>query len=240
MSTLTEHLLSLPRAKSSYEQATSKHPFLVAAANGTLSAPLLGYYLSQDRIYAAYAYPKFIGGLFRRIDSYHNTARPGQPKSLLPLLTASLAGVIREVGFFDEFAAEYGLDIASFTNESAPYTSRAGTLSYVAHMAYVAEWADTWEEGVIFLWAMEKVYLDAWSRIHNSLAQSSASSGIINALRVLSDNWSKEAFAKFVDDLGALVNEIATPVLESKAEEIWIRVLELEAEFWPTEAELAD
>ncbi|KAL4268956.1 Thiaminase-2/PQQC domain-containing protein [Pleurotus pulmonarius] len=236
---LTTRLLESPNTQGLYHAATTAHPFLVAAANGTLSHPLLEFYLAQDKVYAGYAYPKFIGGLFRRIDAYRNASQPGQPQSLLPVLAASITGVAREVKFFDSLAAQYGLNLQDSTSESPPHTKRAATLNYVAEMAYVAEWSETWEEGIVFLWAMEKVYLDAWTRVYASLSGVADNhSQNVQALKTLSANWSSDAFTTFVDDIGKLVDEISTPELDAKAEGIWRRVLELEIAFWPLETEL--
>jgi thiaminase len=53
-------------------------------------------------------------------------------------------------------------------------------------------------------------------------------------------NWSTPQFAKFVDDLEALVNDLGIkPGTQTwiNAEQIWNRVVELEAEFWPNAGE---
>ncbi|KAL0959700.1 hypothetical protein HGRIS_011395 [Hohenbuehelia grisea] len=245
---LTSHLTSLPRLRSLHERATSTHPFLSAAQNGSLSSELLGYYLGQDRIYASYAYPKYIAGLIRKIDACPEVP-PGSvaQESILPLLSSSLSGVVHEVQFFDETAKKYGLvsypPSARAGISRPPYTMRPGTRNYLSEMARVAEWNDTWQEGVVFLWAMEKVYLDAWSLVNDKLSEADsaqAASPVQQALQVLSAHWSSPSFIRFVNDLGSLVDSLYHDDKELKhsAEYIFSRVLELEAGFWPTEEEL--
>jgi formylaminopyrimidine deformylase / aminopyrimidine aminohydrolase len=59
-------------------------------------------------------------------------------------------------------------------------------------------------------------------------------------VRELIENWTSSDFAKFVDELGDVVDNFkiqpGTKAWKS-AEDVWQRVVELEAQFWPGEAE---
>ena len=63
--TLSAHLLSVS-APEQYAAAT-RHTFLTQAGTGTLPLARLALWLAQDRIYAAHAYPRFIGALIASI-----------------------------------------------------------------------------------------------------------------------------------------------------------------------------
>ncbi|KAF8137289.1 hypothetical protein EV363DRAFT_1317381 [Boletus edulis] len=109
------------------------------------------------------------------------------------------------------------------------------------------------EDGLVFLWAMEKIYLDAWSIVYAALPEASSSQTVTaKAITDLSYNWSSSNpdFAQFVKELGDLVDDYFTPVMAGHslagrsarealayAEAIWTRVIELEAGFWPDEGE---
>lgn len=56
---------------------------------------------------------------------------------------------MREAGFFLDAAKRYGFDLENWEERSA-------TKAYCAEMARVASWGSL-EEGLVFLWAMEKV-----------------------------------------------------------------------------------
>ena len=135
-----------------YESAT-QHPFLAAARAGTLDGRLLSLWLSQDRIYAAHAYPRFIWALIAKIpfssrDSIDSKAEAWNQR-VLSILSYSLQNVVREARFFLDTAQRFGFDLDG-------WKERAATKAYCAEMARVASWASL-EEGLVFLWAMEKV-----------------------------------------------------------------------------------
>lgn len=55
-------------------------------------------------------------------------------------------------------------------------------------------------------------------------------------------NWSCSEFVNFVDELASLVNDLGiVPGSRQwkRAEDIWARVIELEAAFWPMEGDQA-
>lgn len=229
---LTSHLTSFSTVRP-YSAAT-EHPFLTAAGNGTLSHELLALYLSQDRLYAAHGYPRFIGLLLASIPFSSQHGVESQQEQLnervVRLATYSLTNVIREVAFFVETAKRYGLDLEA-------WRERKQTRDYTAEMIRIAA-AGRLEDAVVFLWAMERVYLDAWkyaASVRSSTASIEATPTNA-ALTGFIDNWTNSEFERFVDDLADLVNALdIKPGSESwaRAGEIWSRVVELEEAFWP-------
>jgi len=235
-SSLTSHLLQLP-TRSPYAAAT-QHPFLTSAAKRTLSPQLLSYWLSQDRIYAAHAYPRFIGLLISKIpfSALHAVDSPEEErnKKWLKLLSFALQNIVTEVNFFKDTAEKWGL-------QADGWKERKGTRDYVAEMARVSS-LGTLEEGFIFLWAMERVYLDAWTyvRDNSSASHCDDQDTTSSAITSFSENWSSKEFVKFVDELAEVVDELGIKEGTEgwkKAEEVWQRVVELEVEFWPQKGE---
>lgn len=149
---LTSHLTSLRTARP-YSSAT-RHPFLTAAGTRTLPAARLSLWLSQDRIYAAHAYPRFIGSLISHIpfSRTHALASVAEARnqSILRTLVYALENIVREVGFFSETAERWGLELEG-------WQERKGTRDYTAEMVRVVGGGQGIEAGIIFLWAMEKV-----------------------------------------------------------------------------------
>ncbi|KAH9899253.1 heme oxygenase-like protein [Cubamyces lactineus] len=230
---LTTHLTSLstPRPYS----AATQHAFLTAAGTGTLPPALLSLYLSQDRIYAAHAYPRFLGHLLTHVpfSSRHALDSPEERLhgEIVDVLSGALQNVRREVGLFAEVERVH--DLPPF----AQWRERKATRDYTAEMARVGA-LGTLEDGLIFLWAMERVYLDAWTYVKSLL--SNATGSVLPAIRQLAENWSCSAFVEFVEVLEGLVNRLSivpgSPAY-LRAEEIWLRVLELEEAFWPVGGE---
>lgn len=152
-STITRTLLT-SRNGEEYISAT-QHEFLKAAGRKTLSAEQLSLWLSQDHEYAAHAYPRFIGALIAKIPlSSHyepDSLQEARHQRVLALLTYALQNIVREANFFRDCHTKHGLDIFN-------WKERQETRNYTAEMARVAS-QYTLEEGIVFLWAMEKVIL---------------------------------------------------------------------------------
>ncbi|KAG6332008.1 hypothetical protein ID866_7081 [Astraeus odoratus] len=248
---LTSHLVSLSTPVP-YEAAIS-HKFLVDAANLNLPHDRLAFWLSQDRIYAGQAYPRFIAQLITKIplDSTDGKIRD-RSRRTLQVLVACLDNIVREVNFFEDTAKKYDLDIGGVKEgEGQIWLERKATRDYTAEMARIASLGSL-EDGLIFLWAMEKVYLDAWTTVSSALCAKPVSDldKTGRALRDLSYSWSSANpdFLAFVNNIGVLVDEYLIPafrdvlqgkgnehadIIITRAEQIWARVVELEAEFWP-------
>ncbi|KAF9467727.1 heme oxygenase-like protein [Collybia nuda] len=228
---ITTHLLS-QSTKPSYLEATSAHPFIASAANGTLSNDLLSFWLYQDRIYAAHAYPPFIGSLIANIP-FDRTSQPNvdASKRILDILNFSLQNIVREVEFFENTATQWGL-------RTDGWKERKGTRDYTAEMARISR-SGSVEEGLLFLWAMERIYLDAWMHVHNKLT-SDPQTTTPSPVMVFATNWSTPEFQSFVIDLGNLVDDLyqnGGPKMWKRAEDIWQRTVELEEAFWPVNGE---
>ncbi|KAG2059554.1 heme oxygenase-like protein [Suillus hirtellus] len=233
---ITQHLKDQATLRPCYNAAT-RHEFLTAAGTLTLSPARLAFWLCQDRIYAAHAYPHFIGLLISKIPFDGPAVEEELNRETLALLTICLEGIIREVAFFEGVAKECKLDIDG-------WKERKATRDYTAEMARVASIASL-EEGLVFLWAMEQVYLDAWKYVKSLFPpQSDSEDYTANAIRQLTNNWTRPEFEEFVQNVEALANRhfarrhhghshSAVRAMES----IWERVVELEEKFWPEEGE---
>lgn len=147
---LTDHLVNLDTVPS-YEAAT-RHSFLSEAGEGTLPSARLALWLSQDRIYAAHAYPRFIGSLISLIPFHEKDTIAGpaeaQNQKILRILVGCLDNIVREVDFFKDTAHKWGLEMEG-------WKERKGTRDYTAEMARVSK--VSLNEGLVFLWAMERV-----------------------------------------------------------------------------------
>jgi len=193
---------------------------------------LLSLWLSQDRIYAAHAYPRFIGALiasipFEKSDGIKSAAE-AQNQRILKVLTYALENIVKEVGFFRETADEWDLDLES-------WRERKGRRDYVSEMNSTSG-SKNLGEGLVFLWAMERVYLDAWTFVRAEIQKRNAGRPSTNSpAATFADNWSSPEFVKFVDELADLVN--TSDIEWARAERVWARVVELEKDFWPSVGE---
>lgn len=87
------------------------------------------------------------------------------------------------------------------------------------------------------------MYLDAWSYVRSEIGTTTPSTPTASAILSFANNWSNKEFVQFVDELGAIVDELGgVPGAEAwrNAERIWERVAELEELFWPSEEDVLD
>ena len=151
MPSLTVHLVN-SSTTTPYSAAVA-HPFLEAAAKGTLDPALLSLWLCQDRIYAMHAYPRFIGALIAKIDfnSAHGISSSEERlnQRILRMLAFALDCVMKEADFFKSTAQKCNLPLDC-------WRERKATRDYTAEMCRAATGMRI-EEGLVFLWAMEKV-----------------------------------------------------------------------------------
>ncbi|KAF9269413.1 heme oxygenase-like protein [Marasmius fiardii PR-910] len=236
---LTQHLLD-SSTKFSYDAAI-KHDFLTSAGTGTLDHNLLALWLSQDKIYAMRGYPRFIGSLIAKMahnpprvvnmteeDSYH---------FVLKALIFCMENIGREIDFFKTTAEKWDLDLTG-------WQVRKGTEDYLNEMdRVVREYGPGIEHGLVFLWAMERVYLDAWTYVNTQLhaiGLPPSHSLTISATTSFAINWSSKEFVAFVDRLGSMVDSLdiapESPTWKG-CEDIWSKVVELEVYFWPEKGE---
>ncbi|KZT12141.1 heme oxygenase-like protein [Laetiporus sulphureus 93-53] len=205
---LTTHLLSL-QAPRPYSAAT-EHLFLTAAGDGNLPDELTSLYLSQDRPYAAHAYPAFIGWLL--------AAQRNQ--RIVRVLSDALQNVGREVGFFDETAKAFG------PQQSDSWRELKATRDFTAEMAHIGTHGRI-EDGLVFLWAMERVrILDAWKYVGCLKSTHPHERGTTPAVAALVSNWT--------NPISLDISSGST--VWQRAESIWARVIEIEEAFWPVQS----
>ncbi|KIY46018.1 heme oxygenase-like protein [Fistulina hepatica ATCC 64428] len=226
---LTSHLLQSASASGLRAAATQDPTFIRSIKDQTISPRLLAYWLAQDKIYAQ-AYPRFIADLMTRM-------HPDPPPHADNVLLHALQNITRELGFFNS------AEIPAFLRETT-WQERKATRDYTAEMYRMSNDASQ-GEALVFLWAMEKVYLDVWTGVRQAFEDIKGFSTqtepanvnqTTQACTAFAAHWSSPDFADFVEELATLVNGLN--ISQEKAESVWRRVLELEVAFWPEEWEV--
>ena len=156
------------------------HPFVRAAADGTLAEATFERWLVEDHHFVV-GFRRFLGRLLDMAP--HEQARDVLAEAFGPLQD--------ELDLFRGEAARRGLNL---TAEPAPTT-----LGYTSFMLATA--SDGWPAAVTALYGIEKAYFDAWSEVRRTAEQSSPYWSFI-------DNWSSPAFGAWVDAVGELVAEV--------------------------------
>jgi len=244
---LTTHLLSV-----NHEQLlrTTQHPFLAQAARGTLPKQLVAQWLTSDlqyiKIYLGMSEQTL--AIIRQNQSDTAAANSEDVQTrLIAWLEAAIQNGIREEKFFAEVAGLYNIDISTNSAVRNEGLQRYETL-YASFSQSKQNTMLPWLEGAVILWAMEKVYYEAWSWARRQDAQSSPRT-FDNDLdggamrRELIPNWSNRDFLMFVEQLERILNEAVSTFVKgdnelwrsvkARTDAVYAAVLDAEEVFWP-------
>lgn len=252
MGTLTELLLADSEIANLYQRATQS-PFLRLGGQGRLPHKALSQWLSQDRLYAQ-AYVRFIGGLISRVKLPVSVDKKGISSTLqwriLTLLHACLAGIVRELAFFEETARSYNLDLAAAGSGGDEFGPNATTQGYIELFESFASQPKEGPsvvslfDGLVVLWATEKTYLTAWSYARQQNPSDTDFEKDLDggALRKeFIPNWTSQPFQDFVQEIQECLDAYANNLTEETGTDAGFetaaatvkKVFVLEKDFWP-------
>ncbi|KAI0426661.1 heme oxygenase-like protein [Xylaria sp. FL1042] len=251
---LTENLLADPEIAGLYRRATQA-PFLRLGGQGRLPRETLSEWLSQDRLYAQ-AYVRFIGGLISRVKLPIEIDAAGASATLqwriLTLLQGCLAGIMRELRFFEETADSCGLDLVAAGPGAHAFGPNMTTKGYIELFdsfttAPQEESPRTLFDGLVVLWATEKAYLTAWSYASQGSQDQDFEKDLDGgALRKhFIPNWTSQPFQDFVREIQECLDAYAESQLGEDNTDVRFviaaamikKVFVLEEGFWPVTEE---
>jgi thiaminase/transcriptional activator TenA len=184
-----------------WDRAT-RHPFLLGVRDGSLPAGAFDTWLVQDARYVADLL-RFQARLLAR------APRPAQA-----VLAAGALTLVEELAWFEELAGRRRLDL-----DVPPLPATAAYAELLDRL----DAADV-PTALTALWAIERVYLDAWT---------TAAPGAPEHAEYVA-HWTTPEFAGYVDGLAA-----AADALGGRHEDVVLEVLHAEVAFWDTAWEAA-
>ncbi len=186
----------LPRRHPELWGRATRHPFLSAVGDGTVEGAAFDTWLAQDF--------HFVTDLLR----FQARLLARAPRPAQGVLAGGLVALVEELTWFEGLAATRRLRL------DVPRLS--ATTAY----ATLLDRLDAADAGVALtaLWAIERVYLDAWS-----FAAPGAP-----AYREFVEHWTTPQFVAYVDALRRAADDAARPEDDAIATE----VLEAECAFW--------
>jgi thiaminase len=180
-----------------HEQAwlrATRHPFLERVREGTLPEDAFVAWLVQDRL--------FVGDLL----CFQARLLARAPRRAQRMLAAGALALVDELAWFDEQGKRLGLDLEA---ERLPPTRAYGALLERLE-------GEPFEAALTALWALERVYLDAWS-----FAAPAAS-----PYDAFVEHWTTPEFRAYVDELEVFADPLHGDAVAA--------VLEAEVAFWET------
>ncbi|CAO3666989.1 unnamed protein product [Umbelopsis vinacea] len=231
---LTEHLLALE--PHNYHAATH-HRLLNEMGTLQVTPQHLSSWLVQDKFYTS-GYVKMLEIMMSRLPQNSkapttiNDEQKSPEKTLYGLLSFAHENIVREANFFSDLLARYNI-----TSDSVE-DMRPLTKGYTDFQKKVSEESDdNLGEALVLLWAMERVFFDAWSHARSLLLKhppAENESHHIKTIRELVENWSSEEFKQFVDQCAFHVNALpeSDAARLSKYEAVYRDMLVFEQKFW--------
>jgi thiaminase/transcriptional activator TenA len=188
------------RHPAAWARAT-RHPFLSAVGDGTVPEAAFDVWLVQDY--------RFVGDVLR----FQGRLLGRAPRTAQAVLARGAVALVDELAWFEEQAARRGLDLRA---DPLPATvAYAGLLERLGRVDSAVALA--------MLWAVERVYLDAWSY---------AAPGA-PAYRQFVAHWTTPQFADYVAAVAAAADEaLARHGDAPDVDRYCAAVLDAEAAFW--------
>jgi thiaminase len=177
--------------------AAVRHPFLEGVRDGTLPVAAFDTWLVQD-----FRFVQDLLGFQERL-----VARA--PDAARPVLAGGCQALADELDWFRRLAAERELDLGA---DPLPVTLAYADLLHRLDAA-------PYPVAVTALWALERVYLEAWRGAAPGAPEH----------RELVEHWTTPAFAEYVGQLGDLVEQAAPG---AAVDDVLVEVLEQERAFW--------
>ncbi len=183
--------------------AATRHPFLAGVRDGTISGAAFDTWLGQDRL--------FVGDLLW----FQARLLARAPRDARQVLVDGCAALVAELGWFEEMARQRGVDL---TGEALP-----GTAGYRQLLERLD--GEPAPVALTALWAVERVYLDAWTYASPGAPQ----------FEPFVAHWTVPEFADYVAALAGAAD--AHPAAPGQAESTVRDVLRAECRFWDTALE---
>ncbi|KAG2178303.1 hypothetical protein INT44_001453 [Umbelopsis vinacea] len=227
---LTEHLIALD--PKSYHAATH-HRFLIEIGKLEVTPRDLSSWIVEDKFYTSGYIHMLETMLSRLLQTKMTTKGSTDPKDgLYSLLSFAHENIIREASFFQTLLVRYNI-VSDNVKNMRPLTKQ-----YTDFQQKVAEESDEdLGEALVLLWAMERVFFDAWSHAKTLLKDhppTEKESSHIKTIRELVENWSSEEFEQFVDKCAKQVNNLAVSddTRLAEYERVYREMLVFEQQFW--------
>jgi thiaminase/transcriptional activator TenA len=177
-----------------------EHPFLAGVRDGTVPSAAFDAWLAQDYL--------FVGDLLW----WQARLLARSPRAAQPVLVDGCAALVAELSWFERRAAERGVALAT---DPAPSTVEYRELLDRLDQAPVPV-------ALAALWAIERVYLDAWRYAAPGAPEFSE----------FVEHWTTPEFANYVDTLARAAD--ADPAGPDGAVAVG-EVVAAEVRFWPAQ-----
>ncbi|WWC59989.1 uncharacterized protein I303_102552 [Kwoniella dejecticola CBS 10117] len=222
----------------------TQHQFLKQSGEGSIDSGVLKEWLKQDYLFAYEGGIKYTAALLAKISlsPSNNHIRPFPASDLVPILGWSATNLLRETDWFLSVAKEHELEVFNAETREKEL-DRYGLLGeyspitrgYIDYLQVIGALGSI-EEGMLVLWASEKIYNSAWLYAKTFSQANTSSNETQKALVKFVQNWTTPKFTDFVERCENALNkfelELGSEAAE-RCEKAFKAILWYEQRFWP-------
>ncbi|XP_057806086.1 probable bifunctional TENA-E protein [Salvia miltiorrhiza] len=197
-----------------YQRAT-RHPFILSIRDGSLHLSSFKRWLGQDYVFVR-AFVPFIASILLKAwkESDDNTD--------VDIILSGIATLNDEVSWFKREASKWGVALDTIVPQHA-------NLAYCSFLESLMSAGVDYTQAVTAFWAIEAVYQESFAHCLEDGCNTP------DELKETCQRWGNDGFGQYCRALQSIANrqlEKASDEVVAKAEALFIRVLELEDEFW--------
>ncbi|KAK3008169.1 hypothetical protein RJ639_013981 [Escallonia herrerae] len=193
----------------------TRHPFTLSIRDGTVDFKSFKKWLGQDYIFVR-AFVPFIASVLVK------ASKESDDSSDIEVILSGMASLNDEIAWFKKEASRFGVSLTSVVPQKA-------NVDYCRFLESLMSSEVEYPVAMTAFWAIEAVYQESFA---HCLEEGSKTA---EELKETCQRWGNEGFGRYCQSLQNIANrclEKAPDDLVSKAEVVFLRVLEHEVEFW--------
>ncbi|KAK3015629.1 hypothetical protein RJ639_005503 [Escallonia herrerae] len=193
----------------------TRHPFTLSIRDGTVDFKSFKKWLGQDYIFVR-AFVPFVASVLVK------ASKESDDTSDIEVILSGMASLNDEIAWFKKEASRFGVSLTSVVPQKA-------NVDYCSFLEKLMSLEVEYPVAMTAFWAIEAVYQESFA---HCLEEGSETP---EELKETCQRWGNEGFGKYCQSLQNIANrclEKAPDNLVSKAEVVFLHVLEHEVEFW--------
>ncbi|KAK2990252.1 hypothetical protein RJ640_014704 [Escallonia rubra] len=193
----------------------TRHPFTLSIRDGTVDFKSFKKWLGQDYIFVR-AFVPFLASVLVK------ASKESDDTSDIEVILSGMASINDEIAWFKKEASRFGVSLTSVVPQKA-------NVDYCRFLESLMSSEVEYPVAMTAFWAIEAVYQESFA---HCLEEGSKTP---EELKETCQRWGNEGFGKYCQSLQNIANrclEKAPDNLVSKAEVVFLRVVEHEVQFW--------
>ncbi|XP_076903374.1 putative bifunctional TENA-E protein [Bidens hawaiensis] len=197
-----------------YDGAT-RHPFILSIRNGSVDFSSFKRWLGQDYIFVRSLVP-FVASVLMK------SCKESDSESDMDVILGGVASMNDEIKWFQNQAGKFHVSLTSVVPQNA-------NLKYCRFLESLTSSEIEYAVAITAFWAIEVVYQESFAHCLEE------GNKIPQELQETCERWGNDGFGAYCKSLRDIVDRClqkASPEVVSKAEVVFLSVVEHEVEFW--------